>query len=62
MPVIKVQITKQTAEKKKEIIANLTKTISETTKIPEEAFIVYVDEYDADSVGVGGVPLSERHK
>jgi 4-oxalocrotonate tautomerase len=62
MPVIKVEIAKATKEKKKEMIEKLTKTMSEITNIPEQAFTVYIDEHDPDNIGVGGVPLSERHK
>ena len=60
MPVIKVEMTHQTKEKKKEIIEKLTKTMVEITNIPAQAFTVLINEYDAESIGVGGVPLSER--
>ena len=62
MPVIKIEITKQTKEKKKEIIERVTETMSDITDIPEEAFTIYVNEYEAESIGVGGVPLSEKTK
>jgi 4-oxalocrotonate tautomerase len=62
MPNIKVEITKQSAEKKKEMIEKLTTTMSEITNIPPQAFVVWIHEYDADSIGTGGVPLSERMK
>lgn len=62
MPVIKVEIAKTTKEKKTEIIEKLTITMSEITNIPAQAFTVYINEYDTDSIGVGGVPLSERNK
>ena len=60
MPVIKVEISRQTKEKKKEMIERLTKTMVEITQIPAQAFVVYINEYDPDSIGVGGVPLAER--
>lgn len=60
MPVIKVEITKQTKEKKKEMIRKLTNTMSEVTGIPEQAFTVYINEYESESIGVGGLPLSEK--
>ncbi len=60
MPVIKVEITHRTKEKKKEIIEKLTQTMFEITNIPAESFVVYINEYDHDSIGVGGIPLSER--
>ncbi len=60
MPVIKVEITKQTKEKKKEMISKLTNTMSEVTGIPEQAFTIYINEYESESIGVGGLPLSEK--
>ncbi len=60
MPVIKVEMTHQTKEKKKEIIEKLTKTMVEITNIPAQAFTVLINEYDVESIGVGGVLLSER--
>ena len=60
MPVIKVEISKQPKEKKREIIEKVTEVMSEVTSIPKQAFTIYVNEYETDSIGVGGVPLSER--
>jgi len=62
MPVIKVEIGKQTNEMKKEIIKRLTETMVEVTNIPREAFTILINEYEADSIGVAGVQLSERMK
>ena len=62
MPVISVELTHQTKEKKKEIIEKLTQTMVEVTNIPAQAFTVIVNEHDPENIGVGGVPLSERHK
>jgi 4-oxalocrotonate tautomerase len=60
MPVIKVEMTYQSKEKKKEIIEKLTQTMVEITNIPAQAFVVYINEYDSDSIGTGGITLSER--
>jgi 4-oxalocrotonate tautomerase len=60
MPVIKVEMTHQSKEKKKEMIERLTQTMVEITNIPAQAFVVYINEYDADNIGTGGIPLSER--
>ncbi len=60
MPVIKVEIGRQSNEKKKEIIAQLTQTMAQITNIPAQAFVVYINEYDAENIGTGGIPLSER--
>ncbi|KPU42310.1 4-oxalocrotonate tautomerase [Oxobacter pfennigii] len=62
MPTIKIEMTKQTKEKKQEIIEKVTQTMHEVTNIPKQSFSIYINEYDADSIGVGGVLLSERHK
>ncbi len=61
MPVITVQLAHQSKEKKKEIIERLTKTMVEVTNFPAQAFTVIIDEHDPENIGVGGVPLSERH-
>ncbi len=60
MPVIKVEIRKQTEEKKREMIEKMTEVMSQVTNIPKQAFTIYINEYEGDSIGVGGVPLSER--
>lgn len=62
MPVIKVEIAKQTKEKKKEMIEKLTNVMNEITGIPPESFVVYINEYDFESIGTGGVQLSEKYK
>ena len=59
MPVIKVEIKKQSKEKKKEMIEKITKVMSEITEYPEEVFTVYINEHELESIGVGGRPLSE---
>jgi 4-oxalocrotonate tautomerase len=62
MPVVNLKIGKITKDQKKEIIEKVTATISEVTSIPKQAFVVVIEENDADNIGVGGVQLSERHK
>lgn len=62
MPVIKIEIGHQSQEKKKEMITKLTQTMVEITNIPPQAFTVFINEHDADNIGVGGIPLSERNK
>lgn len=60
MPVITTQISKMTAEKKKELIEKLTDAASEVTGIPSASFVVFVDEYEHESIGVGGQTLAEK--
>lgn len=62
MPVIKIEISKIANEKKPIIIEKLTETMSEITNIPKQSFTVYINEYDPDNVGVGGIQLSELRK
>ena len=42
------------------MIEKLTKTMVEITNIPAQAFVVLINEYDEESLGTGGVPLTER--
>jgi 4-oxalocrotonate tautomerase family enzyme len=60
MPVVKLEMSSLTKEKKKEIIERVSETLSEITNVPKQAFIVLINEYDRDNIGVGGVQLSER--
>ncbi|KZL92104.1 4-oxalocrotonate tautomerase DmpI [Clostridium magnum] len=60
MPVVKIGMSKLTKEKKKEVIEKVSETLSEITNVPKQAFVVLIDEYDTDNIGVGGVQLSER--
>lgn len=62
MPVIKVEISKTSKEKKAEMIEKLTKTMSEITNLPAQAFTVFINEYDTESIGVGGVSLADKNK
>ncbi|MGE4267513.1 MAG: 4-oxalocrotonate tautomerase DmpI [Deferribacterales bacterium] len=61
MPVLTVQIGKMTTDKKKEFIEKVTATASEVTGIPSASFTVFVDEYDYESIGVGGQTIAEKH-
>ncbi|NMB77636.1 MAG: 4-oxalocrotonate tautomerase [Methanomicrobiales archaeon] len=61
MPVITIDLWKVSPEVKAELIASLTKTASEITKLPPQAFFVYVREYPLDASGTGGVPLAQQN-
>ena len=61
MPVITIDLWKVSPETKADLIAKLTKTASEITKLPEAAFFVYVREYPLDAIGTGGVPLAQQN-
>ena len=61
MPVITIDLWNVSPETKAELIAKLTRTASEITKLPEAAFFMYVREYPLDAIGTGGVPLSQQN-
>lgn len=60
MPVISIELGPVSNETKANLIAEITKTASTVTGIPESTFIVLIKEYPVNAIGVGGVPLSER--
>jgi 4-oxalocrotonate tautomerase len=61
MPVITIDLWKVSTATKAELIEKLTKTASEITKLPPQAFFVYVREYPLDAIGTGGVPLAQQN-
>jgi len=60
MPVITIDLWPVSTEVRAELIRNLTKTASEITNLPPQAFFVYVREYPRDAIGTGGIPLSQQ--
>ena len=59
MPVITIDIGALSKDKKADLVRELTAKASEVTKIPEEKFIVLINEMERDNIGVGGKLLSE---
>lgn len=59
MPVITLDMSVLTKEKKAELVEVLTRDASEITGIPREKFIVLINELDRDNIGVGGQLLSK---
>lgn len=60
MPLIQVQIMEgRPPEKVKELIVNLTETVSETLGAPKQNVRVIVTEVPKTHWGIGGVPVSE---
>jgi len=59
MPIIRVTITPQEVECKRCLCEALTKAAAEATKIPEDKFIVVVDENPRESIAVGGKLLCD---
>lgn len=48
-------------EKKKELIEKLTAAAVEVTNSPASSFTVFIEEYDPDSIGIGGETLLEKY-
>jgi 4-oxalocrotonate tautomerase len=64
MPIIRLDIGRHglTTESKKQLIERLTDTAVEITKIPKQAYTVFINEYADENVGVGGVALDKIRK
>jgi len=62
MPVITVDISTISKEKKAALVKELTAKASEVTQIPEEKFVVLINEMERDNIGVGGRLLSDIMK
>mgnify|MGYP001283944480 CR=1 FL=1 len=60
MPVISIEMSPITREKKARLVQALTRDASEITGIPEEKFVVLIRELDRDNIGVGGQLLSNK--
>ncbi len=54
MPVITVGIHPIDKDQKAHLIKELTTTAAEITSVPEDKFVVFIDEFDNDSIGLGG--------
>jgi 4-oxalocrotonate tautomerase len=59
MPAITIAMDQTSEEKKKQLVENLTRVAVEITGYPAEYFFVYVQEYPAENIGVGGKTLKE---
>jgi 4-oxalocrotonate tautomerase len=59
MPVITVESGKLATEQKEALIRELTQTASQIMKIPEQAYVVLLNEYDYDNIGNSGKMLSK---
>ncbi len=59
MPAITIAMDQTSEEKKKQLVEKLTRDAAEITGYPTEYFFVYVQEYPAENIGVGGKTLKE---
>lgn len=64
MPVITMTLgADQIGQKQKnEFISSVTQSAARITNIPEQSFIVFIEQLDPDNVGVGGLSLTEKRK
>lgn len=62
MPVITIDLSAVTLEKKAQLVQTLTRNASEITGIPQDKFIVLINELERDNIGVGGQLLSDLMK
>ncbi len=61
MPLITIETTPLSKEKKEQMIQGCTKVVSEATGLPASTIIVVIHEPPADNFGVGGEQLSRMH-
>lgn len=59
MPVITIAMDQTSEEKKKQLVENLTREAAKITEYPAEFFFVYVQEYPAENIGIGGKILKD---
>ena len=62
MPVMRLDIAHATKEQKDELVKELVPVFAKIIKMPEETIYVFINEYDAENVGVGHKLLSELKK
>ena len=58
MPVINYECVNLTKSQKQELVKALTEVAVKATGIPEQAFYVFLHEYEKDNIGVGGQLMS----
>lgn len=61
MPVITIEASKMSKEKKAQLVSELVSKASEILTIPEQAFVTIIRENDFDNIGNGTQLLSDKH-
>lgn len=59
MPVVNFKGSQLSTEQKKELIQKFTEIIKKVTHSPDQFITVVIEEYNDDSMGVGGKTVSE---
>lgn len=62
MPVITIEASKMSKEKKALLVKGLVTKASEVLEIPEQAFVTVIRENELDNIGNGTQLLSDRTK
>ncbi len=57
MPVITISMHSTTEEVKKNLIEGLTEAAVTATGVPQEKFVVFVEEFGTEAIGIGGRTL-----
>lgn len=61
MPVITLEAAALDREQKKRLVKALTESAARIMNMPKDSFYVFLKENSLDTVGVGGVLLSEKN-
>ncbi len=62
MPVITIAMSRISEEKKTALIDKLTTAAAEATMMPPEKFFTYIQEYEDENIGLGGITVKEAKK
>jgi len=60
MPFINIKMGHISEEKKKELIVNLTNEAVRITGLKPESFMVFIEEYSYENIGVAGMTVKDR--
>jgi 4-oxalocrotonate tautomerase len=62
MPFVQIELIQgRTAEKKEELIKNVTNAIADTLQIPKDRVHISIHDMPKENVGHGGVPFTKTH-
>lgn len=59
MPVITIAIHPIDQDQKARLIEEITKTAVNITKVPADKYVVFIDEYNNESIGLAGKTRAE---
>jgi 4-oxalocrotonate tautomerase len=60
MPFVQIELVSgRTAEKKEELIRNVTNAVADTLQIPKDRVHISIHDMPKENIGHGGVPMSK---